>query len=135
MIRTEEQPKNFYRQINFLKFSTMEKPIKSKITCRKSVAINLKSSASQVPENIKRKKPVTASKTSLYDGKGKIRQTQRDICDCFEKDCPGCYFECSDCFSTKCGLQCRRYRRFHYDSIEYDGKNRLDKIDLTSNKE
>lgn len=59
---------------------------------------------------------------SLYDVNGKLRGTQEDICDCFEKNCPGCHFPCDKCKSEKCGPTCRVYRRYLFEQIEFDGK-------------
>uniref|UniRef100_A0A1B0A3P8 ARF7EP_C domain-containing protein n=1 Tax=Glossina pallidipes TaxID=7398 RepID=A0A1B0A3P8_GLOPL len=47
------------------------------------------------------------SSRSLYDEYGRIRHNGLDVCDCMNEDCPGCWFECENCGSTKCGLQCR----------------------------
>lgn len=58
---------------------------------------------------------------TLYDGNGRIRQTQEDLCDCFEEDCEGCHFECRKCNSLKCGPICRVNRRCAFETIEYDG--------------
>ncbi|CRL06414.1 CLUMA_CG019465, isoform A [Clunio marinus] len=74
--------------------------------------------------NNKHKKniPKKAS-TSLYDEEGKLRMTKKDVCDCFEINCPGCHFPCDNCKSQKCGSVCRVNRRWTYETIEYDGKN------------
>uniref|UniRef100_A0A1A9WVU0 ARF7EP_C domain-containing protein n=1 Tax=Glossina brevipalpis TaxID=37001 RepID=A0A1A9WVU0_9MUSC len=42
-----------------------------------------------------------------YDEYGRIRHNGLDVCDCMNEDCPGCWFECEKCGSTKCGLECR----------------------------
>lgn len=64
----------------------------------------------------------SSGSTSLYDVNGKIRGTQEDICDCFDKICFGCHFPCDKCKSPKCGPTCRVYRRYFYEEIELDGK-------------
>ncbi|KAI9576629.1 hypothetical protein GQX74_010611 [Glossina fuscipes] len=62
---------------------------------------------------------------SLYDEYGRIRHNGLDVCDCMNEDCPGCWFECENCGSTKCGLQCRVNRKFFYESIAFDGKDAI----------
>lgn len=59
---------------------------------------------------------------SIYDDKGRIRETGEDICDCFEHNCDGCFFPCFSCASLKCAIRCRVNRRFIYEKIEFDGK-------------
>uniref|UniRef100_A0A1A9V237 ARF7EP_C domain-containing protein n=1 Tax=Glossina austeni TaxID=7395 RepID=A0A1A9V237_GLOAU len=65
------------------------------------------------------------SSRSLYDEYGRIRHNGLDVCDCMNEDCPGCWFECENCGSTKCGLQCRVNRKFFYESIAFDGKDAI----------
>jgi hypothetical protein len=60
----------------------------------------------------------------LYDENGKLKSTGEDICDCFEATCEGCHFPCEWCSSEKCGLRCRNNRRWMYEVIEYDGKDK-----------
>ncbi|KAL9897471.1 ARL14 effector protein-like [Glossina fuscipes fuscipes] len=69
--------------------------------------------------NLKRKKKIACS---LYDECGRIRHNGLDVCDCMDDDCPGCWFECVKCGSTKCGPECRKNRNFFYESIEFDGQ-------------
>lgn len=64
------------------------------------------------------------SKGTLFDEKGRFRQTGEDICDCLTEGCEGCHFEC-ECGSTKCGPKCRKNRNWAYDTIDYDGKNTI----------
>lgn len=44
-----------------------------------------------------------------------------DICDCLDLSCPGCFFKCPKCKSTKCGTHCREKRRWIYEHVVYDG--------------
>lgn len=66
--------------------------------------------------------PRKVGSVSLYDSNGIFRTTQEDICDCFNKKCPGCHFPCEKCKSEKCGPTCRVFRRYIFEQIEYDGK-------------
>lgn len=69
------------------------------------------------------KKKVKAQKGPNYDKNGlvKINGVKLDVCDCLEIDCPGCFYPCFKCRSEKCGLQCRRYRKFMYEDFALDG--------------
>uniref|UniRef100_A0A1A9WVU2 ARF7EP_C domain-containing protein n=1 Tax=Glossina brevipalpis TaxID=37001 RepID=A0A1A9WVU2_9MUSC len=51
--------------------------------------------------------PKERSHQRPYDEYGQIRHNGLDVCDCMNEDCPGCWFECEKCGSTKCGLECR----------------------------
>ncbi|XP_068144475.1 ARL14 effector protein-like [Drosophila tropicalis] len=62
-------------------------------------------------------------KNSAYDEYGNIRSNGRDVCDCMNDDCDGCWSPCLSCGSTKCGPQCRVNRKFFYECIVYDGKD------------
>uniref|UniRef100_A0A6P4E8E2 ARL14 effector protein n=1 Tax=Drosophila rhopaloa TaxID=1041015 RepID=A0A6P4E8E2_DRORH len=70
-----------------------------------------------------KKKGQYFGKNSEYDEYGNIRFNGLDICDCINKDCDGCWFECPSCGSTRCGPQCRSNRKFFYEGITYDGKD------------
>lgn len=70
---------------------------------------------------LKRKPPTNTR--SLYDEFGNIRHNGMDVCDCMDDDCPGCWYECENCGSPKCGVQCRVNRKFFYESITFDGKD------------
>jgi len=61
-------------------------------------------------------------KNSAYDEYGNIRWNGADVCDCMNEECVGCWSECGNCGSTRCGPQCRVNRKFFYESIVYDGK-------------
>lgn len=62
---------------------------------------------------------------ALYDEHGRFKSTGQDVCDCFSTDCSGCQMECEYCSSPKCGLRCRINRKFMYDAIEFDGKDKV----------
>ncbi|XP_034472103.1 ARL14 effector protein-like [Drosophila innubila] len=61
-------------------------------------------------------------KNSAYDEYGNIRWSGADVCDCMNDECCGCWSECGNCGSTRCGPQCRVHRKFFYENIIYDGK-------------
>ena len=52
-----------------------------------------------------------------YDGKGRLLFNQADLCDCLNEDCPGCFYPCPKCKSTKCGPTCGGNRRWVYTTI------------------
>ncbi|XP_037946633.1 ARL14 effector protein [Teleopsis dalmanni] len=72
---------------------------------------------------LKRKNDVPSKSKTIYDEHGVIRHNGLSLCDCMTANCPGCWFPCENCRSTKCGIQCRVNRRFYYDSITFDGKD------------
>ena len=56
-----------------------------------------------------------ATKTSVsttYDSHGLLNG--KDLCDCSCPQCEGCWMECSNCRSTKCGTICRCNRSFQF---------------------
>nr|XP_014341636.1 PREDICTED: ARL14 effector protein-like isoform X2 [Latimeria chalumnae] len=57
-----------------------------------------------------------------YDKMGKLLCNGVDLCDCLEEDCRGCFYPCPRCNSTKCGVECRRNRKWVYDRIEVEGE-------------
>ncbi|CAH0559695.1 unnamed protein product [Brassicogethes aeneus] len=73
----------------------------------------------------KRKHPV-------YDEKGVHIETQMDMCDCLESDCPGCFFPCFKCKSKKCGPRCRVLRTYIYDSISNSNEDQVNSFKLNS---
>lgn len=62
---------------------------------------------------------------TLYDEQGRLKSTGADVCDCFDAACEGCHFPCEWCQSEKCSIKCRNNRRFMYEVIEYDGKDKV----------
>lgn len=114
------------------------KPVTSFETAKKSTAPSFKTQPkiSSRTGTKKRKavftKPkktarIDSSTNLFYDGTGKIRGTKENVCDCFDIDCAGCHFECEICQSQKCGNVCRRFRKFAFEAIEYDGKDKIEK--------
>lgn len=67
------------------------------------------------------KKVIRKIPGAIYDYSGVHIQSGKDLCDCLQLSCPGCHFPCPKCSSEKCGLDCRCYRKFMYDMIEYHG--------------
>nr|CAB3222878.1 ARL14 effector protein-like [Phallusia mammillata] len=61
------------------------------------------------------------TKKTLYDDGGHLSVDGRDICDCLREKCPGCFYPCEKCRSTKCGKECRCLRKWHYTSTEVEG--------------
>jgi hypothetical protein len=49
----------------------------------------------------------------LYDKSGLLLFDQTDRCDCNRLKCPGCFLPCTNCQSSKCGLECRKFFYFH----------------------
>uniref|UniRef100_A0A0B6ZD66 ARF7 effector protein C-terminal domain-containing protein n=1 Tax=Arion vulgaris TaxID=1028688 RepID=A0A0B6ZD66_9EUPU len=66
-----------------------------------------------------------AKKNQLYDDKGVLLETHLDLCDCLEKDCPGCHLPCPRCGSLKCGTDCRCNRKFTIDLIMVEGTDAI----------
>ncbi|XP_018783141.1 PREDICTED: ARL14 effector protein [Bactrocera latifrons] len=74
-------------------------------------------------EKRKLKRKLTNSRSTVYDEYGHMRHNGMDICDCLDEKCPGCWFECKNCGSTRCGVQCRVNRKQFVDEITFDGKD------------
>jgi hypothetical protein len=74
------------------------------------------------PDNSMRK--LKKRRRYYQDGRPVITADEFDICDCLEPKCPGCHFECPSCGGTKCGQACREGRRWIYESVEVEGRNK-----------
>ncbi|CAB3378222.1 Hypothetical predicted protein [Cloeon dipterum] len=57
---------------------------------------------------------------SLYNEDGFMITTGADLCDCGTQECPGCHFPCVKCRSLKCGHECRRNRKWKYETVKCD---------------
>ncbi|XP_043270121.1 ARL14 effector protein [Venturia canescens] len=64
-----------------------------------------------------------SKKYSVYDERGFMVKTGYNLCDCLQLDCAGCHFPCAKCGSTKCGHECRNFRKWTYDTIENEGSD------------
>ncbi|XP_045626041.1 uncharacterized protein [Procambarus clarkii] len=58
---------------------------------------------------------------SIYGPDGALVNSGKDLCDCLQSDCPGCYYPCPKCFSGKCGSECRMNRKWYYEKVEVEG--------------
>ncbi|KAL1458625.1 hypothetical protein WDU94_008761 [Cyamophila willieti] len=63
------------------------------------------------------------SPTALYDKNGYL--AGEDFCDCGDNLCKGCFFPCTKCLSFKCGHECRRNRKWQYESCIVEGEDIL----------
>ncbi|XP_040265614.1 ARL14 effector protein isoform X1 [Bufo bufo] len=61
------------------------------------------------------------SKNKVYDSRGILLVNGRDLCDCLDEDCMGCFYSCRKCGSNKCGVECRCDRKWLYEQIEIEG--------------
>uniref|UniRef100_A0A672PY41 ADP-ribosylation factor-like 14 effector protein n=1 Tax=Sinocyclocheilus grahami TaxID=75366 RepID=A0A672PY41_SINGR len=57
----------------------------------------------------------------VYDSKGLLISCGRDLCDCLDVDCMGCFYPCPECGSRKCGVECRCDRKWLYEQVEVEG--------------
>ncbi|XP_040191761.1 ARL14 effector protein-like [Rana temporaria] len=63
-----------------------------------------------------------------YDKKGKLLCNNKDLCDCLEEICQGCFYPCPKCDSTKCGPECRCNRKWVYDRIQTETGRIISKL-------
>ncbi|CAK1602173.1 unnamed protein product [Parnassius mnemosyne] len=70
----------------------------------------------------------------IYNERGQIAGTGKDLCDCLDETCPGCHFPCPKCNSNKCGHECRANRKWMYEKIEIEGNDFVIKNVYKSNK-
>ncbi|XP_062845975.1 ARL14 effector protein [Trichomycterus rosablanca] len=61
------------------------------------------------------------AKSKVYDSQGLLVSCGQDLCDCLDVDCMGCFYPCPDCDSRKCGVECRRDRKWLYEQVEVEG--------------
>ncbi|CAJ1049249.1 ARL14 effector protein [Xyrichtys novacula] len=62
-----------------------------------------------------------ATKSRVYDNKGRLLSNSKDMCDCLDEDCMGCFYPCPECDSRKCGVECRCDRKWLYEQMEVEG--------------
>ncbi|XP_054627075.1 ARL14 effector protein isoform X1 [Dunckerocampus dactyliophorus] len=60
-------------------------------------------------------------KSRVYDSKGRLLSNGKDMCDCLDVDCMGCFYPCTECSSRKCGFECRCDRKWLYEQVEVEG--------------
>ena len=73
-----------------------------------------------VPPLCVSRQPMT-EKSKVYDSRGLLISCGRDLCDCLDADCMGCFYPCPDCGSRKCGVECRCDRKWLYEQVEVEG--------------
>lgn len=61
------------------------------------------------------------AKSKVYDSTGRLLSNGKDLCDCLDVDCMGCFFPCPECSSRKCGVECRCDRKWLYEQVEVEG--------------
>ncbi|XP_047436674.1 ARL14 effector protein [Mugil cephalus] len=61
------------------------------------------------------------AKNKVYDSKGHLLSNGKDMCDCLDVDCMGCFYPCPECGSRKCGVECRCDRKWLYEQVEVEG--------------
>nr|ACO14437.1 C11orf46 homolog [Esox lucius] len=61
------------------------------------------------------------AKSKVYDSKGRLLSCGKDMCDCLDADCMGCFYPCPECGSRKCGVECRCDRKWLYEQVEVEG--------------
>ncbi|CAN0362138.1 unnamed protein product, partial [Lampetra planeri] len=78
------------------------------------------------PPPLCRRRPPAPSR--VYDSQGRLVRGGVDACDCLQDGCPGCFYPCSTCSSTRCGPTCRRDRRWLYERLETEGGGSIDNV-------
>uniref|UniRef100_A0A3B3I734 ADP-ribosylation factor-like 14 effector protein n=1 Tax=Oryzias latipes TaxID=8090 RepID=A0A3B3I734_ORYLA len=66
-------------------------------------------------------RPSAAAKSKVYDSKGRLLSNGKDVCDCLDVDCMGCFYPCPECGSRKCGVECRCDRKWLYEQTVCEG--------------
>ncbi|CAG5859729.1 unnamed protein product [Menidia menidia] len=61
------------------------------------------------------------AKSRVYDSRGLLLSSGKDLCDCLDGDCMGCFFPCPECESRRCGVECRCDRKWLYEQVEVEG--------------
>ncbi|CAG7834677.1 unnamed protein product [Allacma fusca] len=77
------------------------------------------------PDNSLRKQKKNKRRYYYPDGRPIVNADEFEICDCLEPKCPGCHFPCKSCGDGRCGHECRTNRRWVYDTVEIEGRNKI----------
>lgn len=67
--------------------------------------------------------PTKKNTGAIFDENGHYISNGVNACDCLLPDCPGCFFPCPKCSSTKCGSECRINRKYMYEQVDFEGCN------------
>uniref|UniRef100_A0A3Q1BQ08 ARF7 effector protein C-terminal domain-containing protein n=1 Tax=Amphiprion ocellaris TaxID=80972 RepID=A0A3Q1BQ08_AMPOC len=67
------------------------------------------------------------AKSTVYDTKGRLLSSGKDMCDCLDVDCTVCFDPCPDCGSWKCGVECCCSRKWLFEQMEVEGREIIQK--------
>ncbi|XP_065203782.1 ARL14 effector protein-like [Planococcus citri] len=71
-------------------------------------------------DSIRRKRD-RRTQECMYTDKGSLISNGKNLCDCLDENCCGCFFPCVKCKSTKCGPECRQKRKYTYEHYQIEG--------------
>ncbi|XP_074065062.1 uncharacterized protein LOC141504127 [Macrotis lagotis] len=61
--------------------------------------------------------PSEEKNEKMYEERGRLILNGKDLCDCLERECLGCFYPCPECNSTKCGSTCHCNQEWRYEDI------------------
>lgn len=73
--------------------------------------VNKKNQIFKITMEQKTSNEIKSSKDEMHELNS---ENKKDLCDCMDETCIGCFFPCENCKSTKCGHVCRVGRKWNY---------------------